>query len=625
MRPSRTRRPRRHHRGGRADRGPAHRRTGCRRGHRPARADHRLGRRATRSTCTSARPAPRRVHGRLRPLPRRRRATAAAPGAGDPHHQRLRRLQGRPGRPRAGVRQARLRRAVLHRPRLRRLRLQDHAWTTPTTTARRPSSWSTYLGGGEAGQRRQPGRLRPHGRRGRTTACGAGTTRGSAWSAAPTAVRCSSRSPASTRGSTRSSRSSPGTTCPTPWHRTTPTSRRRPARRALRHPGHARRSAGPACSSASASPTASSTRAPTRPATSAAPTSSTRPARPRRRWTRSATRPQDTSTFARHASVSSYVDRIRIPTLLMQGENDTLFNLQEAAATYRALQAQGTPVKMVWQSWGHSGGGTPAPGELDMAPPGAELRGPAGDPLVRTTTSKDARRSHRSASSPTSATGSPTPASPRPRTARRRRYPVGATQDLLPVRQRRPRHRQRRRSRRAARPTPTPPARRRQLTARSPRCRATPVPDGVTPPYDTPGTFASWTTAPLAAPVVSVGVPRLTLRLSSPVAEQTQAAGPAGQLLLFAKIYDVAPDGSKTLVNRLVSPTRVADVTRPVHIELPGVVHRYAAGHRLSGWCWRPPTRPTATTRWCRRSRCSPRRGPGSAAPAGAGRLSGAA
>ena len=106
-----------------------------------------------------------------------------------------------------------------------------------------------------------------------------------------------------------------------------------------------------------------------------------------------------------------------------------------------------------------------------------------------------------------------------------------------------------------------------------------PVPNDVTAPYDTPGSFAAWSTAPLVRPVVSVGVPKLTLHLSSTVTEASQAAGPAGQLLLFAKIYDVAPDGTKTLVNRLVSPTRVADVTKPVEIELPGVVHRYAAGH----------------------------------------------
>ena len=59
----------------------------------------------------------------------------------------------------------------------------------------------------------------------------------------------------------------------------------------------------------------------------------------------------------------------------MQGQNDTLFNLQEAVATYRGLRAQGTPVKMIWQSWGHSGGGTPAPGELDMAEPASSYEG----------------------------------------------------------------------------------------------------------------------------------------------------------------------------------------------------------------------------------------------------------
>ena len=47
--------------------------------------------------------------------------------------------------------------------------------------------------------------------------------------------------------------------------------------------------------------------------------------------------------------------QVKAPTLLVQGQKDTLFNLNEAVATYASLQAQGTPVKMVWQSWGHSG------------------------------------------------------------------------------------------------------------------------------------------------------------------------------------------------------------------------------------------------------------------------------
>jgi predicted acyl esterase len=33
---------------------------------------------------------------------------------------------------------------------------------------------------------------------------------------------------------------------------------------------------------------------------------------------------------------------------------------------------------------------------------------------------------------------------------------------------------------------------------------------------------------------------------------------------------------------RLVSPVRVPDVTQRVTIELPGIVHRFAPGHRLA-------------------------------------------
>jgi predicted acyl esterase len=61
----------------------------------------------------------------------------------------------------------------------------------------------------------------------------------------------------------------------------------------------------------------------------------------------------------------------------------------------------------------------------------------------------------------------------------------------------------------------------------------------------------------------------------------TQAGGPGGQLVLHAKLYDVGPDGAIELPNRLISPVRVADATKPVTVELPAIVHRFAAGHRL--------------------------------------------
>ena len=54
-----------------------------------------------------------------------------------------------------------------------------------------------------------------------------------------------------------------------------------------------------------------------------------------------------------------------------------------------------------------------------------------------------------------------------------------------------------------------------------------------------------------------------------------------GQPLVFAKVYDVAPDGTADLINGLVAPIRVDDPTRPVAVTLPGLVHRFDVGHRL--------------------------------------------
>ena len=87
---------------------------------------------------------------------------------------------------------------------------------------------------------------------------------------------------------------------------------------------------------------------------------------------RHATRPTGPTRYSRYArSVSpvSYLTSVKAPTLLVQGQADSLFNLNEATATYRTLKAaQGTPAKMIWQSWGHSGGmKNPAKGELDLA------------------------------------------------------------------------------------------------------------------------------------------------------------------------------------------------------------------------------------------------------------------
>lgn len=91
------------------------------------------------------------------------------------------------------------------------------------------------------------------------------------------------------------------------------------------------------------------------------------------------------------------------------------------------------------------------------------------------------------------------------------------------------------------------------------------------PATDAPGTFASFTAPAFAADTDVVGAPVATMRLTSLI----------GVATVFAKVYDVAPDGSTTLVRRLVAPVRATNLSHPVTITLAGFAHRFAAGHSL--------------------------------------------
>ena len=65
--------------------------------------------------------------------------------------------------------------------------------------------------------------------------------------------------------------------------------------------------------------------------------------------------PQAISLLER-SSPASVASRMRAPTLLIQGENDSLFGLDQANANYQALRRNGAPVDMVWFAGGHDGG-----------------------------------------------------------------------------------------------------------------------------------------------------------------------------------------------------------------------------------------------------------------------------
>jgi hypothetical protein len=98
---------------------------------------------------------------------------------------------------------------------------------------------------------------------------------------------------------------------------------------------------------------------------------------------------------------------------------------------------------------------------------------------------------------------------------------------------------------------------------------------------DNPATSAGYETAPLGEDVDVVGVPRLTVKLDAPTFAQTQAVSPATKLVVFAKLVDLDAAGNATLPRNLLSAVRVGDVTKPVEIQLPGIVHRFPKGHRI--------------------------------------------
>ena len=300
--------------------------------------------------------------------------------------------------------------------------------------------------------------------------------------------------------------------------------------------------------------------------------------------------------FLRSNSVSSYMDKVRVPTLIGQGQADTLFNLQESVATYTALKKQGTPVSLVWQSWGHSDS-SPVPGELDLRNPENSYQGrqalawfdyyvrgegeappqdfryfrdwmyPAtGDGVEDVTAAYGVSDTYPPAARQLQTwnlSGGQAPLLGGGTVVNGTLQPGGGA--LVPGGQQVT-------AGTSAYTSPSPIG---------PNYSETSALDQSGPPNDPPGTAISFASAPLAEAVDVVGSPKVTVRLSAPTAALAQRI-PDGQLVVYAKLYDVGPDGAVELPNRLISPVRVADVNKPITIELPAIVHRFEARHRLA-------------------------------------------
>jgi ABC-2 type transport system ATP-binding protein len=278
----------------------------------------------------------------------------------------------------------------------------------------------------------------------------------------------------------------------------------------------------------------------------------------------------DEATLAllRHASVANYMASIRIPTFLSQGQSDTLFDLQEAVATYKALRAQKTPVKLLWRSAGHSGGGLGAAesdsvnlekayeSRLALEWFDFYLQGIDDPPALNFSFLRD---------------WVPYTGDAAPSVGTTPTYPAATDQSLYL-------------SSGAALVTSKADVKAGSasiaavpgtITGNGGGFQSVPAPDG-------PGLATSFTGAPLTEDVDVVGIPSVTLKIDAPTFAQTQGSGPAGKLVLFAKLIDFDPAASKeTLPRNQLSAVRVADVTKPLKIELPGISYRFKKGHQL--------------------------------------------
>ncbi|MEV6977104.1 alpha/beta fold hydrolase [Kitasatospora sp. NPDC093806] len=259
------------------------------------------------------------------------------------------------------------------------------------------------------------------------------------------------------------------------------------------------------------------------------------------------------------SSPSSVAARLKAPTLVVQGQQDSLFPLDQGDAIARAVAANGAPVAVDWFAGGHDGATDTSARVDDRVTAWFDryLKGSGGDTgaafrVTRTggVDSTGFQAVLRGASAETypglggtgtrqvelkGLTGEPEQAFANP--------PGGAPPNIS------------------------------ALPGIGALSQAASL--GASVSLDFPGQFAAFESAPLDSSVHLTGQPTVPVRVR---ADKPEA-------VLFAKLYDVAPDGKQSLPQQLSAPLRVtgADASegRSVTVALPTVDHTFDTGHRL--------------------------------------------
>jgi ABC-2 type transport system ATP-binding protein len=260
-------------------------------------------------------------------------------------------------------------------------------------------------------------------------------------------------------------------------------------------------------------------------------------------------------------SPSALAGRIKVPALIVQGQSDSLFTLAQSDAMARSIRSAGAPVSVDWISGGHDGGDT-EDARIDHRVSAWFDRYLKGDTAAHTGPAFRVTRTGGLDSTDGTAVLRGASGDGYPGLDGSRRRQIALAGPAQPV---------------ANPPGGAPPAissvpglgTLSGLSALSALSSA-----GAGLSLDFPGQFARFTSAKLSQAVTVTGAPSVTVKV---------ATG-APDAVLFAKLYDVGPDGKQTLPASLATPLRIAGSPQgtAVRVRLPAVDHRFAAGHWLA-------------------------------------------
>ncbi|MDG4860010.1 alpha/beta fold hydrolase [Streptomyces sp. T-3] len=252
-------------------------------------------------------------------------------------------------------------------------------------------------------------------------------------------------------------------------------------------------------------------------------------------------------------------DKIKVPSLLVQGQTDSLFPLGQADAMAKAIGDNGAPVAVDWIAGGHDGG-DPESGRVE-----ARI-GKWFDRYLKKDTGVDTGAAFR-----VTRTGGVDSTDGRAQLR-------GATDGEYPGLDSGQRNIALGRGGKATQTIENPAG------AGPPSISNVPGISGGLEQLsslgigglsvDFPGQFARFDSAPVKSDLTVTGSPTVTVRVKSS----------SDDAVLFGKVYDVGPNGrQQVLPSQLVSPIRVTDAKegKDVQLTLPAIDHEVQSGHRL--------------------------------------------